>query len=171
MRIDFQTHDVLVQVAGDKRKGIWASSVFAKNSKPIRTAGSLPTTASAHTLLLVALINSLSNISRGQHTRLGKNVPRGIYKPRLVVVTMDASFADALTGLLQRAATAKPLRAGKQFLAIAVQQLARFDVTLQTVSDPSELALLNWARKHLIEPKLIAGIPSSLSASVVSAVV
>lgn len=171
MRIDFQTHDILVQVAGDKRKGIWASSVFAKNSKPIRTAGSLPTSASLHTLQLIALATSLRGISKGQHTRLGQNVPRGVYKPRLMAVTMDATFAEALKGLLQRDVTAKPLRAGKNFLNIARQQLARFDVTIQTVDDPSELVLLNWARKNIVDPKLIAGIPPSLAASVVSAVV
>lgn len=84
---------------------------------------------------------------------------------------MDATFAEALKGLLQRDVTAKPLRAGKNFLNIARQQLARFDVTIQTVDDPSELVLLNWARKNIVDPKLIAGIPPSLAASVVSAVV
>src|SRR5260370_27164934 len=170
IRLDFNMNEIQVQVAADNRRGVWASTVFGKNAKSIRTAGSLPTQASSHTLLLVALTTSLRNITKAQHSYMISTM--GAKKPRVQVVTGDQSFADAMRGLLARDVTAKPLRAGRNFLSVAAQQFARFDVSFVVDEEPSFRTLVTWANKHVIDPKMIrdVNVHPALTASVASQV-
>jgi hypothetical protein len=57
--IDFTQHDLLVTITADRRRGLWAASVFGNGTgKPVRMGGQLPAgDANEHTLLLVALTN------------------------------------------------------------------------------------------------------------------
>jgi len=159
MRVNFDSQDGLIMVSGDRR-GVWASQVLIKGSKTIRTGGQLPTTASRHTLQLVALTSALRSITKADAARI---TPRGVSKARLLVTSIDSSFLDAL-----QAET--PLRAGRNFFTIAMQQLARFDLTFAAPEDGDMTVhmLSKWAANHVFPPK---NIPAVLIPSAVSQVI
>jgi hypothetical protein len=164
MRFNEATHDGMILLASDRRKGLWSSQSIFKSSKTIRQGGQLPTTASAHTLELVALATALRWVTKAQASFLVEKAPSDVTKPRVLVVTADPTFADALRAMLTRDAqtlATKPLKVGRNFLAMAAQQLARFDVTFQTDAtqvDKSILTLRNWADQHVFAPKMIAAL-------------
>jgi hypothetical protein len=165
MRFDPETHDGIILLASDRRKGVWASQTIYRGSRTFRQGGQLPVEASAHTCELVALCTALRSITKAQATKLVQTAPTGVTKPRILIVTADPTFAEALTAKMQNYAAAKPLRAGKNFLMFAAHQLSRFTVTLirePEDNDRSILVLESWARQHVIDPKLITRIPPSL---------
>jgi hypothetical protein len=169
MKLDLTTHDALIQIAGDSHKGLWASQAFSRTSKfTVRTAGQLPTSASLHTLEIVALTTALRSITKGMAAKL---IQPGMTKPRILVGTSDASFAGAISGLLVGDRTAPLLRAGRNFLSIAAYQLARFNVEIRTpeTGDTAILVLKGWAQNHVTDPKVIKHIPG-LEPSAVSQV-
>jgi len=164
------THHILLTITADKRRGLWASSVWVNNGKSLRTGGSLPTTASAHTLLLLALTNTLRSVSRNQYQSIQRTLPEGITKPRVkVIVAGDNTFAPALAELIKGDRTAK-LKAGRNFLSIAAQQVARFSIDLENSDDPRDLALKVWVTKSLYPAQDFEILPAALIPSVVSAV-
>jgi hypothetical protein len=176
MRLDFQKHDALVLLACDHRKGVWASECFVRNSKTVRNAGQISTTASAHTLQLVALVNALRSISFRQAIKLVDAAPRGTLKPRVLVTSLDPTFLDALqtmNNIRADSAPKKPLRAGQNFVTLLTQQLVRFILDIQPLhaDDNSGLVLLNWARKGVIDPRVIVNTPAFLRPTAVSAMV
>jgi len=63
MKIDFRTEDALIVVAANKRTGLWANSTTIRGSKNQKSGGQLETVASTHSLLTVALVAALRNIS------------------------------------------------------------------------------------------------------------
>ena len=164
-RMDGNTTDIQVMVDCKKTKGIWASSVFGTTPRPIRSAGQSPTTAHRHTLLVIALTNTLLNISKSKHGHL---IPEGETKPRLQVVTRDASFAAALNGIISLDKSAPHLRAGRNFISTFYRQLARFRVTITLDTDPANLVLIGWAIKNVVDAKQIANIPAAFAAVAVS---
>ena len=141
----------------------------------MRQAGQLPTSASAHTLELVALSTALRSVTKAQAGYLGQNAPST--KRRILAITADPTFADALRAMMTRDAVTlvtKPLKAGRNFLSMAAYQLARFDVTLQTDAtqeDKSILTLKTWAHSHIFSPKMLASIPPALCPTAVSQVI
>jgi hypothetical protein len=168
MKLNFDTHDILLMVTGDPRKGIWASQLFHKLQRTtVRTAGQLPTEASRHTLELVALATALRAITRNQIGKLLAGMPRTVTKPRVLVATTDTSFADALTAMIRNDATARPLRAGKNFLGLLMQQLERFDVNVRTpeLGDMTVVVLNNWARNHILHQRQFEELPKALQPS------
>jgi hypothetical protein len=161
----------MVTVSADNKRGLWASSLF-QAGKAIRTGGQLPTEASAHTLLLVALTNPLRGINRQQYENIVSYLPEGVKKPRAkVVIAGNDSFAAAFAGLLTRDASAPKLRAGRNFLSIAAQQIARFTLDMETSADPRDLILINWAHKNLYPTKEFETLPASLVPSITGQVV
>jgi hypothetical protein len=167
-QIDFTTHDVLLTITGDKRKGLWVNSSFSKASKKaIRSGGQLPTQASLHTLLLVALVNALRAFTKNQYEMLAKQLPPGVTKPRVkVVVVGDGNFADALTGSIAHNSNAPRLKAGRNFHTVAAQVLSRFTLDMSNSRDGRDRILNDWARKNMypirsiVEPALAAKIVS-----------
>lgn len=170
MKIDFNTEDALIVVAADKRKGVWSNNSLVRNQRNVKTAGSLPTMASAHTLLTVALVAALKSITRRNISKLIEGTTR--IKPTVVVASQDRSFLAAINSIVQNEGkeTANPLHAGKNFLSILKDQLWRFHLVTRSPEDGdfTILALADWANKQLAAPKLIAGIPPSLAPTIVS---
>jgi hypothetical protein len=113
MKLDFNTHDILVTVAANPRIGVWGAQIFHRQqAKTVRTAGQLPTEASSHTLQLVALATALRSVTKAQARRMVQNLPRRVPKPRVLVVTSDASFIDAIKAVTSNEQNGKPLRVG-----------------------------------------------------------
>jgi protoheme ferro-lyase len=168
MRFNESTQDGMILLASDRRKGIWASQSNLKFAKTVRQAGQLPTSASAHTLQLVALSTALRSCTKSQASFLVEKAQCNVTKPRILVVTADPTFADALRAMMTRDAatlTTKPLKAGRNFLSMAAQQLARFELTLQTDSkqnDKSIIVLRSWADQHVFSPTMMANMSPSL---------
>jgi len=153
-----------IMLVADKRKGLHASStIHLAAMKSLRVAGQLPTTASQHTLLVVALVTALRMITKAQAEKMISRNGK-LTKPRLQVVVPDASFADAIQRVGQT--DAPRLRAGKNFLGILGKQLKRFDIDFVTVSgdDLKPLfGLLSFAQQSIVAPKLLAEIEVSLA--------
>jgi hypothetical protein len=174
MKYDRAAHEGLILLASDKRRGTWAGQMILNGQRTLRLGGQLPTTMTNHGLLSVALATMLRGITRVQAERLAADA--GVRKPRLLVATMDQSFADALRAKITQDATtgaAKPLRIGKNFVSLAAAQVARFDLTLTTPeeTDKTILVLRDWAMKMLPSPTLLASVPASLAPTAVSQVV
>lgn len=156
-------HGFLTLLA-DPRRGTWATELRLKTGKVTRTGGQLPTSTTAHGLLLVALRSALRSISPRQLTgRKGRRV-------RLLVNTNDRTFADAL-GRVQNSGsgTVPPLRAGRNQLDDLQKELARFDIVFVTDVDDSHYkfrALDRWLREHVIDPR--ETIPHTFAATTVA---
>lgn len=171
MRLDFQTHEALVLIAADDKKGLWSHQSFTKAlTKQVRNGGQLRTEASAHTLLLVALTTALRAISRKNVEKLLQSTPRDVFKPRVVVGCADPSFGDAIRAFMEQNASGKALRAGRNFKELAAKELLRFDLTFEQPedSDTCLLVLGGWAKNNLIENRLLIPglLPSAVSAVV-----
>ncbi len=174
MKYDRATHEGLILLAADKRRGTWAAQMILTGQRTLRLGGQLPTEMSNHGLLSVALATMLRQSTRAQAERLAADA--GVRKPRLLVATMDATFADALRAKITQDATigaAKPLRIGRNFVGLLAQQVARFEITLMTPEDGDHtiLVLRDWATKMLPSPTLLASVPASLAPTAVSQVV
>jgi hypothetical protein len=173
-KLDLNKFDIQVTITADDRRGLWASSMF-QGGKAIRTGGKLPSEAHAHTLLLVALANTLRSITNTQYKNI--RLPHGVTKPRVQVRVVSKAkrqgqvFADALAGLIQRNVSAPRLRAGRNFLATAAQQIARFDLDIIDDSDPRNLVLLTWVQKSLYPESSFEGLAAALVPSVTGQVV
>jgi hypothetical protein len=175
MKIDLSMHDGELTVVADKHRGIWASQTFLRASKTVRAGGQLPTTASAHTLLVAGLTATLLDISKFDVKRILEISNRPTSKPRLVISTANKSFANALAAMIKndKATRAeKPLRTGKNFLRELARQLARFDVTFRTIGDEEsvDVNLRRWAKSRLRDPKMLGTIPPILTATVVGGI-
>lgn len=173
MKVDWGVHDGMLLLASDRRKGIWATQLLLRGSKTVRSAGTIPTTASAHSLQVLALTTALRLISKGQAAKLLQAAPTGITRPRLLVVSSDATFAQALQAKMRgdkETMTTKPLRAGRNLISIAPAQLARFALTFGELEDgdTSILILKSWASQTIHDPK--QELPSALVPSAVSQV-
>jgi hypothetical protein len=164
MKIDFRETDGLVQLAADKRRGIWGSQLLIRGTRTVRTAGQLPTTASAHSLLTVALLNSLNSISRGQAAKLAP-----IGRMRLIVLSSDAQFVNGLNMLVQNV-DASTLRSGKNFLDILAKKIERFDVKamLPDANDKGVLILGNWLSVNALHPASFGDLPVSIAPNIIS---
>lgn len=160
MRFDHNLHDGILIVSGDQRRSVWSSQLVLKGSRTLRTAGQMTTTASRHTLQLLALTSALRSITRTQAAFLA---PRNQTNPRLLVTSIDSTFLNALRAKM-------PLRAGRNFFTLAAQQLARFDLTFATPEDGDKTVLMlsNWAANHVYAP---GSIPSVLLPVAVSQVI
>jgi hypothetical protein len=168
MKIDFETEDALIVVSADRRKGIWSSSSIVRNQRNVKTAGQIETSASAHTLQVVALVSTLKQITRRDITRLLGDT--GKQKLTVVVTSGDKSFLAAINAIVEQQPKDQKLRAGRNFLDILREQLDRFHVVVRQLepTDKTALVLADWAGKQIAAPKLIAGIPPSLAPTVVA---
>ncbi len=170
--IDFDNYEGRVLLAADRRRGVWANETLFRGSRNVRNAGQVPTTASSHTLLTVALTAALRNIHKAAANRLVSTATQKIKKPRLLVASIDATFCDALKVKMKRTGQNGPaFRAGKNFLMALAQQLVRFEITLHTGERPAVLTLKNWSWTAIIDPKTIPTIPPVLLPSAVSTLV
>jgi hypothetical protein len=169
-RFNNETHDGLVLLCADPARGIWSNQVATKVAlRAIRTAGTLSTCASAHTLLTVALVNALRCIARKDAQKLTWNLPRTVTKPRLLVISNDNTFLDALSDFNLEAERCVRLKAGQNFADLLRSQIVRFDLTYQTETENiANLVLSDWAGKHVIAPTLLSGFPKSLLPSAIS---
>lgn len=174
MTLDLTQFDVLVDLGAARKLGIYAYNIFGNNLRAHRAAGQLPAEATEETLLAVALTAALRNVNRTQYMQLAmrRSAPLpGVPKPRLVVGTMSYPFAESIRGIVARDTNPRKLRAGRNFIGILFQQLARFRVTMMpNAQDMTALSLTNWAKTQLIDPKLMSNLPTGLWPSVTSRV-
>jgi hypothetical protein len=170
MRFDPATEEGLVILACDPKRGIYASQTTTKTAlKAIRQAGTLPTTASAHTLLTVALVNALRMVTRKDVAKMSYGLPHGVRKPRLVIISNDPTFLDAVGDFVSKSDNRAVLRAGRNFKDLLGMQLRKFDMTYRTEQENvSALVLGDWAHKAIISPVLLEGVLQSLQPSAVS---
>lgn len=159
MRFNADTHDGVIMLAADRSRGIWAAEVATRAIKTSRTAGRLNTSASTHTLLAVGLTSVLHSISRKMAARITRP---GIVLPRIVVATDDGDFADSLAQYLQRGQSTTPLRAGKIFRDLLIQQIHRFNVTFESAPEGPMTGLRLWSRRVVLDPRLVTTVPAVL---------
>jgi hypothetical protein len=157
MRIDKTLYDAQLLIVAHSRKGIWAADLKL-GGKPSRwSAGSLPTTATAHSLLAVAIVAALRPLPHRALMELSDYADRRGFRPRLEIVVNDPTFVEALEAAKKQDATGKPFKAGKNFLVSLAQQLARWEITLATNPESKHLfALGNWASRVVIDPTIDA---------------
>jgi hypothetical protein len=126
----------------------------------------MQTQASAHTLLSASLMVALANIPKAKAHALAKLSNRG--KPRLLVETIDATFAAALQAKMRRQ-DGPTLRTGKNFLIELARHLSRFEVMLRTAEEEKPvLVVQNWAFSTVLDPRVFKPISPSLAPSTVS---
>jgi hypothetical protein len=173
MKMDPARHDLQVTITADARRGLWAGSLFNGGGKAIRFGGKIGAEAHAHTLLLLALTNTLRSITRNEYDRIRR--PAGVIKPRVQVLASGrgavTTFADAFTGLLKNDTAAPRLRSGRNFLDIAAQQASRFSLDVQTLSDPRGLVLLTWVQQSMFPDKSFRDLPDVLKPQVTRQIV
>jgi hypothetical protein len=161
-------YDGRVLITFNKRTGMWAAEVVTTLGRNTRTAGELPSEASSHTLLSVALTTSLQSITKSSARFIAERA--GTPKPRILVVSANETFLIALEAKMKgdkEVMARRTLKTGKQFLKILAYQLARFSITFETAQRgfESERILREWMHRHLIR---LSDVPPSLAPSVVS---
>jgi hypothetical protein len=162
-KLDYSKYDLQVTITADPRRGLWASSLL-NHGIAIRKGGQLPTEAHAHTLLLVALTNTLRGVTRGEYEKLQHM--KAVVKPRVKVIVSGRgivnTFAAAFAGILARDKDAPKLRAGRNFLAVAAQQAMRFSIEIENTGNAKELVLLTWVQKLLYPESSFERLPAAL---------
>lgn len=169
MKNNFSTHDGEIRLLSNRRRGVWIYESRLKIGPKNKVAGQAPTTASSHSLLVIALTSSLKAISRNLADKM-----TGQRKPKLRIIVADSTFADALQAQIdgnKEAIARTPLRAGKQFLQQLAKQVARFDLELVTDHDDRGYlfsALARFAKLHLRSPRELEQLPAYLLPAVIA---
>jgi hypothetical protein len=169
LKNDFSAHDGEIRLLSNRRRGVWIYESRLKIGPKNKVAGQAPTTASSHSLLVIALTSSLKAISRNLADKM-----TGQRKPKLKIIVADSTFADALQAKIEsnkEAIARTPLRAGKQFLLQLAKQMARFDIELVLDQEDKGYlfsALARFAKLHVISPRMQEQLPSYLLPAVVS---
>lgn len=127
MKWDYR-FDAVVLVACNRAKGVWCNESRSLNLRTSRHGGRLNSSATAHSLLVLALISSLRAYSTKQLADMTSR--SGRVKPAILVKTLDQSFADALSCFLQ-GQNHDVLRAGKQLKEHLQRLSSRFVVTVE----------------------------------------
>lgn len=141
-----------IRLAADRKRGVWAAESTRRNGKTLRTAAQAPTTASAHSLLVLGLTSILRTWPQSRPAgRIGDRF-------HLLVTTDDPTFSDAIKALIAKdreQIAVTPLRAGKNLQIPLAKQMARYRLTYETAKDHDEQfrALHAWARSHVGDPK------------------
>jgi hypothetical protein len=150
MKIDRTLFDGGITIAADRRRGLWSyqAFLFGDKRKSSRVAGQLPASASAHTLLSVALTSALRGFSRKRVTDV-----TGRERARLLVTVDDHAFIDAMNQV-----QGARFRAGRNFLGSLKASVSRFDLTFALPSENDHTCdiLHDWTRMVLPAPASIA---------------
>ena len=157
MKINYKEHDAVILLASDKKRGTWANQLVSQTARTVRNAASMPTSASAHTLLVVSLSSALRGISKSQALKLTGGENR---KPRIVVSCDDKTFMPALDALRKNhkvEIASTPLRAGRNFLKMLAFNMARYELTFRELEagDYTVASLRDWSIKSVVDPKSV----------------
>jgi DNA-binding NarL/FixJ family response regulator len=169
LKNDSSTHDGEIRLLSNRRRGVWIYESRLKIGPKNKVAGQAPTTASTHSLLVIALTSSLKAISRNLADKM-----TGQRKPKLRIIVADSTFIDALKAQIDgdKAAIERiPLRAGKQFLRELARQLSRFSIELVTDQEDKGYlfsAMALFAKRHLLSPRELDQLPAYLLPAVVA---
>lgn len=90
--IKFDQHDILLTVGAVRSRGLWAAEMKTGKFPSRRTAGRLSQSASAHSLLGVAVIANLRAVSNRIASILAEDSKRR--KPVVSITSTDAAFLD-----------------------------------------------------------------------------
>ena len=170
MKYDRETHEGKILLAYDQKRGIWTNSVTTSLGRSVRTSGTIFSAASRHTLQAIGLTSALRSITNKEAAILADKA--GVAKPRLIITSTDDTFLKALPALMKGDRTAKPLRAGKNFLGLLGRQLVRFQLDFVPLPEGDFIGdkLKNWAYRLYPDKALIGTIPAFLIPSAVSKV-
>jgi hypothetical protein len=150
--------DGVINLVAYRARGVWAAQLRIPGSPTIRTAGRLNSSASAHTLLSVALTATLRSISKPKAAELSG----GRFKPVIELRCSDPTFFAALQAKAQRLDQPR-FRVGRNFHVELARQLARISPVFVT-EEKSFLALKNWALQTVPDPRMdIAFEPAVVS--------
>jgi hypothetical protein len=171
-QVDHAWHEGRIFLVADRRRGLWAAETSMRGKPRIRHAGQLPSTATAHSLLVVGLIASLRTISRAEVEALMSRVDDRVKKPRILVVSNDTTFGEALDEKIS-GRNRKVLRMGTQFGRELARQVVRFDLTfdtaeVDTVDGRPILTLRRWARSVIPDPKSVNSLFPVAASTVVT---
>src|SRR5579863_3831214 len=123
MKFDPNKYEVMISLAADAKLATWVSETTIKNAARTRLSGKMiPASVTRHGLLVTALVNAMRSVQ----VRQAGAIRSGVQKPRLLVITDDASLVDALNTTIAK------VKAGRNFTELLEQQLGRFLVTVQT---------------------------------------
>jgi hypothetical protein len=140
---DDQT-EVRIVLAADERRGIWSHSAVLKHGRAWRGAGTLPSTASAHTLLIASLISALTDVGfRKAQELAAKN---NVFKPRVVVIVSEAdqTFVDGMKGN-----PGTTLKAARHFVDEYRRISGTFRVRFETTPELEPSLVKTWAQRKL----------------------
>jgi len=160
--IDPANHDIQIMLVADHTKGLWAYQMFTTGAvRSVRVGGRLPASAHAHTLLIVALTNALRSVSKKQHRAMAAR--RGTSKPNVsVIVVGGKNFVPALLKAIGHDGGNGAMKAGRNFLGIAAQQMARFNLDLSPSTDVQGHVILQWLTQHVYPQSDFSTLPSNL---------
>lgn len=145
MRFDERRYDGAIFVGTNRTRGIWANQVQTLGARVIRNGGRINSSASAHTLLSVALLSALRGVSNATIAHLLSKRRDGRTRVALLVKSIDPSFLPALMALNAR--KTPTLRAVKSLHRPLAVQMARFNLTLETERENNAiLAAIKWSR-------------------------
>jgi hypothetical protein len=165
-----QSHDgpdILIQIAADQRKSVWASSVAIKRGRSTRAGGLSPRGGSFHTLLAISLISGLRSVTKGHANRIVRN--DSTKKPTLQVMVNDAAFAEAIRSLAA-GQKVECFRAGRNFWHDLLKQIRRFTISVHVVpvDDARIGSLKGWAVSTIHASREASDIPAVFQPSAVS---
>ena len=144
-KLDYSKHDLQVTITADPRRGLWASSLL-NHGMAIRKGGQLPTESHAHTLLLVALTNTLRGVTRGEYEKLQHM--KAVVKPRVKVIVSGRGIVNTFAGttiawlLVREKFVLNPIIGGLVDLPFALPTVIA-GLTLITVYGPGSPVGLN----------------------------
>lgn len=147
-------HHGHILLSPDRRRGVIAIESIRRNGKTLRTALQVPTSASAHGLIVIGLTAALLRWPQVKY------IDHITEKFSILVTVNDETFVSAITAQINRDArqiALTPLRAGKHLLRPLAKQLSRFHVRWAGADDSNAHEAFNtlhkWSKSHIKDPK------------------
>jgi hypothetical protein len=140
-----------IRITTDRKRGLWAAEVVRSNGRTTRSsariAAQTQTSATSHSLCVLALASSLKSLPR----QLGK-------RETVRVAADDPTFSRAMNALMKRdmeQLEATPLRCGKNLLKLLPKPMAKFEMIFETEHEEQSnifKSLRKWMRGELRDP-------------------
>jgi len=158
MRFDHAKFDGVVLVGARRAKGLWANQLQLLRSPVVRNGGRLNSSeATNHSLLSMALVSALRNISSKMAADLISRRHDGRKKPVLLIKSTDTTFLPALEALIRRQ-QGPQLRAIRSLHRPLAHQVSRFLLVCETEHNPAALALIEWTEHNTLRPSDISDV-------------
>jgi hypothetical protein len=161
------TTDVQITIAAAARESIWAVQTQIAKDANNRTSGRASKEATQHTLLAIALLSGLQNITGKRLSRI--KLRNGNQKPSVKILTSETGFAEGISAFIS-GARLDGFKAGKNFWHDLRKTLNRFAVTVEvtTEDDPRPGILATWGVNSVLTRAESLAVPAVFRPSVVS---